>query len=305
MAKKRKKKGKAINIAIIILNLLIIAVIVLMVMFVYNHLNKPEESNNQTVDEFPEETTAEVTTTLETTTSTSISITKRTTETEVVDEIAGITDSEGEAVVSETSETETTTSPISSSIKYDDEFYAEDLFIGDSISTGFSGYGYLPAANVFAQVGLNPQSVLSKEVDGNTIAAKIAAMQPKRVYIMLGSNGIAFLDGSYMCEELKLLIDVIESNSPDSKIVILSIPPVTLAHEQKGQETMEQINAYNAELEQLAANGGYTFIDICTLLKDDSGYLSSDYAEADGMHFLGSAYITVLNYIESSINAES
>ncbi len=299
--RKKKNKGRAINIVITALSLMIIAVIGIMTAFVYNYLTKPVK---EAVDENETEITIdeEITTTVsETVTSESVSMTKRTTtDAETADDTGSseITDTTTET---QTENSETTQAAPSADIAYKPEFFENDLFIGDSISTGFSGYGFLPAENVFAQVGLNPSTVLEKEVNGYTISGKLSEMQPERVYIMLGSNGIAFLSGTYMCEQMKILIDTIRTQSPTSKIIIISVPPVTYEHDQEGQETIADINAYNDELKQLASDEDCPFIDISAFLKNENGYLSADYAEADGMHFLGGAYVTVLNYIESCI----
>ena len=38
------------------------------------------------------------------------------------------------------------------------------------------------------------------------------------------------------------------------------------------------------------------------MLQDDDGYLASDYAEADGLHFLGKAYGVVLSRIQFELS---
>ena len=47
--------------------------------------------------------------------------------------------------------------------------------------------------------------------------------------------------------------------------------------------------------------GGYTYIDICTLFKDSEGYFAEKYAESDGLHFQGSTYTLMLGYIQKTI----
>lgn len=53
---------------------------------------------------------------------------------------------------------------------YDKTFFADDLFIGDSISTGFSLYGVLDPKNVAAAVGYTPYKALNNAIDlGNGV----------------------------------------------------------------------------------------------------------------------------------------
>lgn len=198
------------------------------------------------------------------------------------------------------SETEavSVTEPKYSSIEYDKAFFDKSLFIGDSIFTGFAGFGYLEAENVFAQVGLNPESALTKEIDGVTAVAKAQTMQPDYICVMLGTNGLAFLSEDYMAEEMSELIDGLRAASPNSKIVILSIPPVTAEHESLNPEKIPNIIEYNEKIQNTAEEKDCIFIDIFTMLQDEDGYLSVDYAEADGLHFLSKAYGVVLSRIQ-------
>lgn len=181
---------------------------------------------------------------------------------------------------------------------YNKDYFKDDLFIGDSIFTGLHLYSFLDINNVYAAVGLNPESALTHQEDGITCVQKAETMQPRNIYIMLGTNGLAFLDGSYMAKQMLSLIEALERACPTAKICILSIPPVTKAHDAEGNETMEKVNSYNEALKNYCNQGGYTYIDICSGLMDDEGYFSSKYAEADGLHFLGGAYQAVLGYIE-------
>ena len=193
---------------------------------------------------------------------------------------------------------ETAQAPLPPAATYSREFFDNDLFIGDSISTGLFLYGFTDKYNVFAEVGLNPESALTKAVDGVTCGEKVSAMQPRNIYIMLGTNGLAYLSGSYMASKMTELTALLEMACPTAKIYIITIPPVTAAHEAKGNETMALVNAYNSLLKELCAKGGYGCIDLCSELQDENGYLSSLYAEQDGLHFLGAAYIAMLNYVQ-------
>ena len=200
----------------------------------------------------------------------------------------------------ETSETK----PKYNSTDYDKTFFSNSLFIGDSIFTGFSGFGYLEPDNVFAQVGLNPESAITKEINGVTSAKKAEAMQPDYICIMLGTNGLAFLSTDYMAEEMSKLVDELRNASPDSEIVILSIPPVTAVHESENPEKIPLITDYNSKLQKTAESEECKYIDIFTMLQDDDGYLAADYAEADGLHFLGKAYGVVLSRIQFELSNE-
>lgn len=284
--------------AVILLNIFIItllcAVIIMLVLYLYTFYSgkKIDLFNNI----FPDIQTSEVTEA-----STISSITEMTTTVSEVHTVASENVSSDSNENSETAVTE----PKYNSTKYDKEFYSNTMFIGDSIFTGFSGFGYLLPENVFAQVGLNPDSVLTKEIDGVTAVQKASGMQPERICIMLGTNGLAFLDISYMADSMGKLIQQLEEAVPDVQIVILSIPPVTEEHEKENPEKVPLIAEYNALLAQTAEDKNCKYIDIFTMLQDENGYLAEEYAEADGLHFLGKAYGVVLSRVQYELTQES
>lgn len=191
---------------------------------------------------------------------------------------------------------------------YDKEFFDDDLFIGDSISTGYSGYGIIDEKNVFAKIGLNPLTALDTEVtttNGDILLEdELRLTQPKRAYIMLGSNGIDWLACSNMRDAIGDIIDAAAAASPDTQIVCLSIPPVTKEYDEANEEldVMDKINTYNELLEQLCGDKGITYIDITTMLEDNEGYFVYYYAESDGMHFKPTAYKMLLSKIQYTLS---
>ena len=200
----------------------------------------------------------------------------------------------------EPAETETAvTASVPSYGNYDKSHFANDLFIGDSIYTGLYLYEYFPQKQVFAKIGLNPQSARTAEINGSAVQTRAKELQPARIFILLGTNGLAYMDASYMADNMKSLVGNLHEASPDSSIYIVSIPPVTYVHELQGQETMAMVRKYNGLLESAADECDAVFLDLCSELSDDSGYFASDYAEADGLHFLGAAYVRMLSFFDN------
>lgn len=194
------------------------------------------------------------------------------------------------------------TTAVASSGSYDPSFFANDYFIGDSIYTGLTGYGYFPDSQVFAKIGLNPQSARTAELKGMTAVSKAQGLQPARIYIMLGSNGLAYMGNANMTNNMKLLVEDLKAVCPDSTVCVVSIPPVTKAHNDAGQETMDMVNDYNSRLKTMASEAGVTYLDLCSQLMNEDGYFSKTYAEADGLHFLGAAYKRMLSFFQSSVS---
>lgn len=194
--------------------------------------------------------------------------------------------------------------------KYSQEFFAEDLFIGDSISTGLYLYGKLDKRNVAAGIGYTPYKAYSEAVelyDGTSATALEYAqsMQPKRIYIMLGSNGMgSSTDIEGMKSTYKTLLEKLTASCPDSEIYCISVSPVTADSTSAASAgiTNEMISEFNASIKAMCGDMGLRYLDLYGLLVDDSGFFSADYAEVDGLHFLGSAYDVMLSFIQSEIS---
>lgn len=223
---------------------------------------------------------------------------------------ATVSETTSQATASETEKTSfSVTDPSQYPTDYDKEYFSQDLFIGDSITTGFAGYGFIPEKNVFAKVGLNPVSILTTPIttsEGDIlIDAEIADTLPKRAYIMLGSNGIEWLKNDSMIDDLDKLVKIINDKSPDTKIVILSVTPVTKEFEEKSkaENCMQKILDYNKALSDFCSKNSLMYIDITTMLMNEDGYFSDYFAESDGMHFKGDTYKVVLSYIQKTLEA--
>jgi hypothetical protein len=201
-------------------------------------------------------------------------------------------------------ETPTETLPLASG-DYDKAYFDNFLFIGDSISTGLSGFDFLSAANVFAKIGYTPTNVRTDENNGVTVYQKLAVQKPETVVIMLGTNGLSYISTDAMIKDYSLFIDEIRDILPDSRIVILSIPPVTKVHEETKPENIALIKGYNEALLTMSEEKETDFIDVYTLLADGEGYTRTEYAEADGLHVKGPAYKAILHLIETTLKGDT
>ncbi len=193
---------------------------------------------------------------------------------------------------------------------FDKAFFEDDLFIGDSISTGLYLYGKLDMKNVAASVGYTPYKAYTDAIelyDGSSATAVdyAGAMKPKRIFIMLGSNGMA---SSYDAEAMKgsyrTLIEKLNEASPDSEIYCLSVSPVTAdssSAEYSGINN-DMIREFNSFLEDLCEELELRYFDLYSLLADENGFFRTDYAEVDGLHFLGTTYDVMLGYIQSELS---
>lgn len=281
MAQKKKGKNKfGITPSMIFMNLLLVLIICTVCFFTYNIINGEDGTSSEppftAVTSEPPETEAPAT-------DSDVSSAPEST--------ASVEESSGTA-----SDTSTDNQP---TIDFDKEYFSSSLFIGDSISTGLSLYGFLDQDNVFAQQGLAPSTALDAEIDGVTLSDKIAAFKPKKIFVMLGTNSVGYADNETLAASMNELVEKI-SGLTKAKIYVISIPPITPEAEQSDENelTKKDIDDYNAKLKTAVSSSGASFIDLNSVLSNSDGYFDADYAEMDGIHFMGTTYEVMLSYLQ-------
>lgn len=190
---------------------------------------------------------------------------------------------------------------------YDPAVFNDDLFIGDSIFTGLHLYEYLDIKNVAAKVGYTPYNALHKDfsqIYSGSAADYAKEMQPKRIFIMLGSNAMgAGTNFDDMVNQYKQLVETLKSDCPNSEICVISIPPVTADSTAAANAKISNssIDSVNVKLKSMAKSVKVAYLDLNAILSDDDGYFMKEYAEKDGLHFKGVTYKVLLSTLQRVI----
>jgi lysophospholipase L1-like esterase len=149
-------------------------------------------------------------------------------------------------------------------------------------------------------VGISARSILSYEINGRTLTG--LAGEFERAVIMVGSNGLEA--GAFaVSADVFAIVDRLKDINPLIEVVVLTIPPVARINEY--DLNVEDIDVFNGILLESAGLQGYTAVDYADWLKDDEGYLHSDYAQPDGVHLRHSAYELMLDIVQSRLEWES
>ncbi len=294
MARANSKSSPADTAALIAIFILIAAILVLFGIYFLRQNGFLQFENTSAEETLPHVIGSETTAVSE--------ITETTTTTVTTTAIAAVSESSETTTESETEIPEDGSNPAKEvPTEYDKEFYNSVLMIGDSLSVGLVNYGFLQPENVFAKVGLTPASVMTTEIDEKLVYDKAAELSPSYICIMLGTNGLSYLSEDYMAEKMGEFIDELEIYCPDAEIVLVSIPPVTEAHEKEKPEKLENITAYNEHIKNVADEKSVKYVDTFSLLQGVTGYLADDFAENDGLHFKAAAYPVVLSAVQTAI----
>lgn len=189
--------------------------------------------------------------------------------------------------------------------EFDAEFFKDDLFIGDSIFTGLYLYSHIDRKNVAAAVGYTAYSAQVNPFDEDYYSGSATAYakdkQPKHIIIMLGSNSLSpQTDFDDFITGYRGLINTLKRDCPNSGICVISVPPITSDSSMASYSgvTNTIIDTANTKIKALCNDSGVMYYDLNSVLKDSNGYFSKEYAEGDGMHFLGSTYPVLLSGVQ-------
>ena len=188
--------------------------------------------------------------------------------------------------------------------RVDTSYFANALFIGDSVSQGWVVYDnpIKDIGNFCAYKGAGPDGVVNNAQmplpDGTRvpmqdhIAQTLAEKQPEHIYILFGANSLKALTVENFITYYGKMLDWLKTVCrPDAQIYIQSMTPVTAAYE-AGDARYSQANLYavNNALAQMAYERGLYFVDLTEVLAGDDGYTIPEYSAPDGIHLQGAGY---------------
>jgi len=190
--------------------------------------------------------------------------------------------------------------------KEDWDYFDDTVFVGDSHCYAMAAYGYLSYNHVFAKIGLHQNTALytkcvyTSKTTSYTIAEAVGMAKPGKIIVNLGINSILSYNQDYFYSNYRAFINKIREASPDSKIIIQSIFPVTQSWALKnGHADYNHYIAYaNRELAKLSKELDCSFLHTYEILTDENGYLQAKYT-SDGLHLSREGYSAVFDYILS------
>ena len=188
-------------------------------------------------------------------------------------------------------------------------YFSDAAFLGDSLTVGFSDYSInLGGALICGYTGVGPDAIVNRSavkssVRGEEIALDVlAAAQPKKLYILLGTNTLTTLGASdRFLAYYGQMLDVLKQTLPGCIIYVQSIPPVRpeAAAEKPGLAS-DVVRSVNEQLAQLAASKGCVYLDLWETLADGEGNLKEVLAAPDGVHLsAGNGYGAWVTYLRN------
>lgn len=176
-------------------------------------------------------------------------------------------------------------------VDVDESYFDDAVFIGDSRTVGLYDYAGLDNAAFYASSGLTIYKLFEdpdgKYKDGNwkeNIGTALSQRKFSKVYLMVGINEMGTGDVDYFMQHYEAAVDKIKELQPDAIIYLQSILRVTAERSEKGDYiNNEGIDARNERIAGLADNERVFYLDINSVVCDETGGLNPEYT-FDGVH---------------------
>jgi len=183
--------------------------------------------------------------------------------------------------------------------KCDASYFDDAIFVGDSLTIGleyFSGFN----AQFLCMGGLSTKNLETSILpNGKTVMQSIRDNQNLgKIYIMFGTNEIAFNEMDEFLKRYSDFIDKIREVHPNALVYIESIMPVTKEKSETSEIKNDRIYIYNESLLKMAKEKQCYYVDIHSYFKDKDGYLPSDIG-SDGIHLGPDKYREMATYIQN------
>lgn len=193
------------------------------------------------------------------------------------------------------------------------EWFADAVFVGDSLTDGLRLYGGITEADFICYKGLICQQFSTKEcipLDGIDVAASEALSTKTygKVFVMLGLNEMG-LSTERFAEDYAALIDNVRAIQPEADLYFQLLLPI---NDQRRAEAglpsyfnNEKSAAFNAEIARLCEEKQVYFVNTPEGVRDETGQLPYDKTH-DGVHLTKSWYQQWHAYLRThTVNSES
>ncbi|MEA4822590.1 MAG: GDSL-type esterase/lipase family protein [Clostridiaceae bacterium] len=206
-------------------------------------------------------------------------------------------------------------------------FFADSVFIGDSVMMGFRNYvmyqqsqgntGCMSSPTFLVSGSLSARTSLSSISDSSLhplykgqkrlIEDVIAEIGAKKVFILFGLNEVAVNGTEEPIRYLDTLISRILAQSPEVEIYLVSTTYMVQGSELEKLNN-RNIRILNSNRRAYADALGYGYIDIANNVCDENGYLPSSYSSDQYVHQNYTSYAiwedVLLSYASYNIAAE-
>ncbi len=194
---------------------------------------------------------------------------------------------------------------------FDDKYLKDFVFAGDSIPLYYANYDAITGHQIWNKNGINPETAKTSNININygndgqmLLVDAFKEYKPKYALLTLGSNSAGWMKVDYFISEYKELIEQIQEVSPDTTIIIQSIPPVDARLDANNSLNNKKINDYNYYLLKMCNELNLKFLNSAEALKDKNGTCKTGLCQEDGIHQTKKGIIELVLYLKNHYKIE-
>lgn len=190
---------------------------------------------------------------------------------------------------------------------YGSEYTDSFIFAGDSMALYYVINGLVPGKRLWHQISINPETALTSSIyinhidTGKTFVENLKEKEPKKMIFTLGTNGAAYMKTEYFIECYRKLLEKMQKASPETLIIVQSIPPVDSKYDNSNSGINNQkINNLNYYIAQICSELNIPFLNSAEAMKDENGACKKGYCiEKDGIHPTKEGQTAMLEYMQT------
>ena len=172
---------------------------------------------------------------------------------------------------------------------------SEIIFLGDSLTD------LCEWIELFRDARIKNRGICGDTTEGilNRLT-NIVESRPQKLFIMIGINDLN--QGKQVIEILnnyKLILKKIQENTPKTQVFIQSVLPLN-SQKFPNHGVNEKVRELNTELEHLAKEFSFQYIDLHSSFLDSNNELDAQYT-SDGVHLNGQGYLIWKGIIEKDV----
>ncbi len=171
--------------------------------------------------------------------------------------------------------------------KVDDDFMSTIVYAGDSVALYYT-INEVNKKAVYHQISINPKTAQTCKVYLNSVKEYesyveiFTELKPSIVIMTLGTNGVATMNKDYFVEQYEQFLKSIMKASPDTKLIVQSIPPVPIERDiEELSLNNKKINDFNYYLAEMCEKLNLKFLFSANSMKDEKGGCREGYCTKD------------------------
>lgn len=186
-----------------------------------------------------------------------------------------------------------------------DNYFNSIIIVGDSNMKNMYEYKLIKSGNSWAIPCLHAESMhyTALNIYGTgttmTLIDAVKKYKPEKIILNFGSFSSLWISEDIFVAQASSMIEKIQKESPDTQIALISIYPVTQYGINNDHFSQSSINKCNFRLLELANKYKLKFLDVQTVLKDNTGYGNPSYYVSDGFHLTSYGQSLVKEYIKT------